>query len=80
MTVILSINSIGHKEDVTLLQKVADKAFKTPTALGQYFNNVYNTTIEQLQNSKAKLVAAITKQLKANYEEQIGFERPPQGS
>lgn len=50
------ITALGHKENVPLLQKVADKFFITPTALGQYFNQIYNSTIEQLQNSKAKLV------------------------
>jgi len=43
------ITAIGHKEDISLLQKVADKAFITPTALGQYFNEIYNQTVEELQ-------------------------------
>ena len=34
--------AIGHKENIPLLQKVADKAFITPTALGQYLNDIYN--------------------------------------
>jgi hypothetical protein len=53
------------------LQKVADKAFITPTALGQYFNEIYNHTIEELQGSKAKLVEDITAQLKGSYEMQV---------
>ena len=65
------ITAIGHQKDNTLLQKVADKAFITPTALGQYFNDIYNRTIEELQDSKAKLVDDITKQLQANYEHKI---------
>jgi exodeoxyribonuclease VII large subunit len=65
------ITAIGHKEDVSLLQKVADKAFITPTALGQYFNEIYNHTIEELQGSKAKLVEDITAQLKGSYEMQV---------
>src|SRR3954471_22220059 len=65
------ITAIGHQQDNTLLQKVADKAFITPTALGQYFNDMYNHTVEELQNSKAKLVEDITKQLEANYVKQI---------
>jgi len=59
------ITAIGHKEDISLLQKVADKAFITPTALGQYFNEIYNQTVEELQGSKVKLVEDITAQLKA---------------
>jgi exodeoxyribonuclease VII large subunit len=54
-----------------LLQKIADKAFITPTALGQYFNEIYNRTIDELQNTKAKLVEDITTQLKGNYEMQL---------
>ncbi len=65
------VTAIGHQQDNTLLQKVADKAFITPTALGQYFNDMYNHTVEELQNSKAKLVEDITKQLEANYAKQI---------
>ena len=65
------ITAIGHQQDNTLLQKIADKAFITPTALGQYFNDMYNRTVEELQNSRAKLVEDITKQLEANYAKQI---------
>lgn len=65
------ITAIGHKDDNVLLQRVADKAFITPTALGQYLNDLYNTTIEELQNSRAKLVDDITKSLKANFEKQV---------
>ncbi len=63
--------AIGHQQDNTLLQKVADKAFITPTALGQYFNDMYNSTVEELQSSRAKLVEDITRQLEANYNKQI---------
>lgn len=65
------LTAIGHEIDKTLLQQVADKAFITPSHLGQYLNTVYNETISELQNSKAKLVEDITKQLQTNYEHQI---------
>jgi exodeoxyribonuclease VII large subunit len=65
------VTAIGHQQDNTLLQRVADKAFITPTALGQYFNDMYNRTMEEMQNSKAKLVEDITIQLEANYAKQI---------
>jgi exodeoxyribonuclease VII large subunit len=29
------VTAIGHKEDSSLLQRIADKAFITPTALGR---------------------------------------------
>lgn len=65
------VTAIGHKENSPLLQKVADKSFITPTALGQYFNDIYNETIAQLQDSKAKLVEDITNQLEAGYTKQL---------
>ena len=67
----LLITAIGHKEDVTLLQKVADKAFITPSEFGQFLNDTYNHTVEELQHSRAQLVEAVTKQLKAGYEKEI---------
>jgi exonuclease VII large subunit len=66
------VTAIGHKENVPLLQKVADKSFITPTALGQYFNDIYNNNVAELQNSKAKLVDdIITKQLDTHYRKQV---------
>ena len=63
--------AIGQKENIPLLQKVADKAFITPTALGQYLNDIYNETEEQLQNSNAKLTDDISREFKANHDKQI---------
>lgn len=34
------LTAIGHKADVTLVQKIADKMFITPSELGQFFNQV----------------------------------------
>ena len=65
------ITAIGHKEDNSLLQKIADKAFITPTALGQYFNSIYNETKEELQSSKSNLITSITKEVETRYEKQI---------
>jgi exodeoxyribonuclease VII large subunit len=67
----LFVTAIGHKDDNPLVQKVADKAFITPTAFGQYLNKVYNETVEELQHSKARLVESVTVQLKAQYEKQV---------
>ena len=54
-----------------MLQKVADKSFITPSELGQFLNDVYNHTIEELENSKAKLIESVKLQLTANYQKQI---------
>ncbi|MET3982102.1 exodeoxyribonuclease VII large subunit [Mucilaginibacter sp. UYP25] len=67
----LFITAIGHKDDNTLLQRVADKGFITPSELGQFLNDVYNDTIEELENSKAKLIESVKTQLTANYQKQI---------
>ena len=65
------VTAIGHAKDVPLLEKIADKSFITPTSLGQYFKDTYNQTKEQLENSKAKLVDAVKKQLETNYGQQL---------
>ncbi|NCD69148.1 exodeoxyribonuclease VII large subunit [Mucilaginibacter agri] len=67
----LFITAIGHKDDVTLLQKVADKAFITPSEFGQFLNDTYNHTIEEAQHSRAQLVESVTKQLSAGYQKEI---------
>ncbi len=67
----LFVSAIGHKDDVTLLQKVADKSFITPSEFGQFLNDTYNHTVEELQHSRAQLVDAVTKQLTANYQKEI---------
>jgi hypothetical protein len=54
-----------------LLQKVADKAFITPTAFGQHLNDFYNNTIAERSQSKAGMIEAATKQLKPLYEKQL---------
>ncbi|TSJ36501.1 hypothetical protein FO440_21965 [Mucilaginibacter corticis] len=56
----LLVTAIGHKEDVTLLQKVADKAFITPSEFGQFLNDTYNHTVEEAQHSRAQLVESVT--------------------
>jgi len=65
------ITAIGHAEDVTLVQKIADKAFTVPAELGQYLDDLYNRTKEELEHSKAKLVSSITAQIQAGYEQKV---------
>jgi len=67
----LFVTAIGHKDDVTLLQKVADKAFITPSEFGQFLNDTYNHTVEEAQHSRAELVESVTKQLSAAYQKEI---------
>lgn len=67
----LFITAIGHKDDIPLLQKVADKSFITPSELGQFLNDTFNHTVEELENSKAKLIESVKLQLTANYQKEI---------
>ena len=65
------VTALGHKVNTPLLERIADKKFITPTAFGQYLKEIYNTTIEELVQSKAKLVADVTKQLKTVYDKEL---------
>ena len=64
-------SAIGHASDVSLFEKLSDKKFITPTQFGNYLKEIYNTTIEELENSKANLAKDISTQLTANYNQQI---------
>ena len=64
-------SAIGHASDVSLFEKLSDKKFITPTQFGNYLKEIYNTTIEELENSKASLAKDISTQLTANYNQQI---------
>jgi exodeoxyribonuclease VII large subunit len=48
------ITGIGHDADKTLLQKVADRGFSTPTAVGGFLQNIINTHKERIKVIKAK--------------------------
>ena len=65
------VTALGHKVNTPLLERIADKKFITPTAFGQYLKEIYNSTIEELAQSKAKLVADVTKQLKTVYDKEL---------
>jgi exodeoxyribonuclease VII large subunit len=65
------VTALGHKVNTPLLERIADKKFITPTAFGQYLKEIYNTTIEDLAQSKAKLVADVTTQLKTVYDKEL---------
>jgi exodeoxyribonuclease VII large subunit len=64
-------SAIGHADNITLFEKLADKKFITPTQFGNYLKEIYNNTIEELQQSKAKLVQDVTQQLTANFKKQV---------
>lgn len=49
------LTALGHSADEPLLQKVADKALITPTALGQYFYDLYTHALEYRQGQSPRL-------------------------
>jgi len=64
-------SAIGHADNITLFEKLSDKKFITPTQFGNYLKEIYNSTIEEFEQSKAKLTKDITTLLTANYGKQI---------
>jgi hypothetical protein len=48
------ITGIGHDADKTLLEKVADRGFSTPTSVGSFLQQTINTYKDRLKSIKAK--------------------------
>lgn len=65
------ITALGHTTDEPLLQKIADRSFITPTALGQYFHDQYSKVLDDLNNSKTKLIADLSKQIELSYQHKL---------
>lgn len=63
--------AIGHAEDHTLVEKVVDRHFITPTAAGNFFRDVYERATERLNGSKAKMIEDVTKLVKKEFEEKV---------
>ncbi len=58
--------AIGHKEDVTLLEKSADKGFATPSSFGSFLQKIteqYRSRIKE-RNSLEERIALLEKDLK----------------
>lgn len=65
------VSAIGHEVNKTLFEKISDKSFITPTAFGQFLKEFYNETLQDFEQSKAKLAFDIKQTLEANYGKQI---------
>jgi exodeoxyribonuclease VII large subunit len=65
------MTALGHSVDDPLLQKLADRSFITPTALGQYFHDLYNKTLEDLNDSKAKLIGDLSRQIELSFQHKL---------
>lgn len=61
------IAAIGHVEDRLYFKQMSDKVAPTPTGLGQYFSEMVETVSER----KTKSRAALTEQIKKQFQEQL---------
>lgn len=69
------ITGIGHDQDVTLLQKVSDKSFSTPTAVGVFLQEMIE--IHKRRESVIKLKEEEITQLKVQHrkeQEELGIK------
>jgi len=64
-------SAIGHDVNVTLFEKIADKKFSLPFHYGTYLKDIYNNTIEDFQQSKARIVKDVEAQLNTQYGKKI---------
>lgn len=61
------IAAVGHVEEKIFVKQVADKVAPTPNGLGQYFSEMVETVSEK----KTKSRAALTEQIKKQFQEQL---------
>ena len=61
------ISGVGHQPEKIFLRQVADKWTPTPQGLGQYFSELVETVTEKRNKSQA----ALTEQIKKQYQKQI---------
>ncbi len=65
------ISAIGHTDDVTLVEKIADKKLPVPAAIGEYFTGIVETSVEEFEKSKARIAIETQKKIAAQYEEKF---------
>ena len=56
------ISAVGHPEERLTFKEIADKEVATPTALGQYLNELVERVADMKSKSKAVLVQQVSKQ------------------
>lgn len=61
------IAAVGHVEEKIFVKQVADKVAPTPNGLGQYFSEM----VENVSEKKSKSRAALTEQIKKQFQEQL---------
>ena len=61
------VSAVGHPEERLTFKEIADKEVATPTALGQYLNEL----VERVADMKAKSKAVLVQQVSKQYADQI---------
>ena len=61
------VSAVGHPEERLTFKEIADKEVATPTALGQYLNEL----VERVADMKAKSKALLVQQVSKQYADQI---------
>ncbi len=61
------LTAIGHKDDVTLVQRIADRAFITPTAFGQFLVELHESVLAESSGTTAALVEKATREAEARH-------------
>lgn len=56
------VSAVGHPEERLTFKEIADKEVATPTALGQYLNELVERVADMKSKSKALLVQQVSKQ------------------
>ena len=56
------VSAVGHPEERLTFKEIADKEVATPTALGQYLNELVERVADMKSKSKAVLVQQVSKQ------------------
>jgi exodeoxyribonuclease VII large subunit len=64
-------SAIGHAENMTLVERLADKCFETPTTFGNHLRMLLENTAEELKQSKT----AMLEQVRKEYQEEFQKER-----
>ena len=65
------ISALGHTDDVTLVEKIADKSLPVPAALGHYLTSIVEESSESFANSKAKIISDTKQLISKQFEESI---------
>ncbi len=67
----ITVSVIGHKNDYSFFDSVADKSFPTPSLFGTFLKNMVESVQAEMTNSKAALIKSVEKTIKPPLEARI---------